>query len=55
LERERYKLDALRTLIERGQVKPVVDSVFDLSDLAEAHRKLEDGGIKGKIILKVSD
>ncbi|MCF7803053.1 MAG: zinc-dependent alcohol dehydrogenase family protein [Candidatus Marinimicrobia bacterium] len=53
IERERYKLDRLRTLIEREQLKPLVDSVMELQDVSEAHRRLEKGGVKGKIALKV--
>jgi len=46
LQRARYKLDALRTLIERGQLKPVIDSVVPLSDVAKAHQRLEKGGVR---------
>ncbi len=53
MKRERSKLDSLRSLIERGKVKPVIDSVMRLEDVAIAHQKLEKGGVKGKIVLKV--
>ncbi len=53
LQRARYKLDALRALIERGQLAPVIDSVMPLSDVAKAHQRLESGGVKGKLVLKV--
>ncbi|MBS1271580.1 MAG: Zinc-type alcohol dehydrogenase-like protein [Candidatus Marinimicrobia bacterium] len=53
IERQRYVLDRLRALIERDQVKPVIDSVTKLEEVAEAHRRLEQGGVKGKIVLKV--
>jgi len=55
LQRARYKLLALRTLVERGQLEPVIDSVLDLTEVAEAHRRLEAGGVKGKIVLQVVD
>jgi len=54
LQRERTKLDSLRQLIERGQLSPLVDSVMDLTEVADAHRRLEQGGVKGKIVLRVS-
>lgn len=54
LERARYKLDSLRTLIERGKLKPVIDSVMPLSDVAQAHDRIEQGGLQGKIVLEVS-
>lgn len=53
LQRARYKLDALRNLIERGLVKPVVDSVMPITQIADAHSRLEHGGVKGKIVLDV--
>ncbi|MEJ2300732.1 MAG: zinc-dependent alcohol dehydrogenase family protein [Anaerolineales bacterium] len=54
LIRARYKLDDLRNLIERDLLKPVIDSVLPLSQVAEAHRRLKQGGIKGKIVLQVA-
>ncbi len=53
LQRERAKLDAMRAMIDRGQLKPVIDSVMPLSEVAAAHRKLEKGGVRGKIVLRV--
>ncbi|WPD20065.1 MULTISPECIES: zinc-dependent alcohol dehydrogenase family protein [Thermaerobacter] len=53
LERARYKLDALRTLIEGGQLRPALDGVLPLEEVAEAHRRLEEGGVRGKIVLRV--
>lgn len=47
----RHKLDVMRSLIEQGQLKPVIDSVMPLSDVAKAHEKLEKGGVRGKIVL----
>jgi NADPH:quinone reductase-like Zn-dependent oxidoreductase len=56
LDRPRPKLEALKTLIERGQIKPVVGITFLLNQLAEAHKRLEQGGegIRGKIVIKVA-
>ena len=48
---ERSILDALRVLLERGQIRPIVDSVLPLSRVAEAHERLERGGVRGKIVL----
>jgi NADPH:quinone reductase-like Zn-dependent oxidoreductase len=55
LQRDRFKLDALSDLIERGRLRPVIDAVLPLTEVAEAHRRLEKGGVKGKIVLNVSD
>lgn len=38
-------------LIESGQVRPVMDSVFPLSQAAEAHRRMESSDHIGKIVL----
>ena len=54
MERAGYKMEALKTLVERGQLKPVIDSVMPLERVAEAHRRLEAGGVRGKIVLEVS-
>ncbi len=37
-----------------GHMKPVIDSIFDWSDVAEAHRYMEANRNKGKILLKVN-
>ena len=56
LDQTRPKLDALRTLIERGQIKPVVGMTFKLNQVGEAHKMLEQGGkgVRGKIVVKVA-
>jgi NADPH:quinone reductase-like Zn-dependent oxidoreductase len=47
----RAKLDALRALIERGQIKPLVDSIIPLGEVAKAHERVEQGGVRGKVVL----
>ncbi|WP_321344857.1 NAD(P)H-quinone oxidoreductase [Breoghania sp.] len=42
-------------LIEAGEVKPVMDSVYPLGEAAEAHRRMESSGHIGKIVLTVED
>jgi len=44
-------LDVLK-LVWNGQLKPVVDRVFPLSEAKEAHMLLEKGGQFGKLVLK---
>jgi len=53
MERTSEKIRALALLAERGQIRPVIDSVFPLEQVAEGHRKIESGGMKGKIVLKI--
>ena len=45
------ELDTLRELIEAGEIKPVIDRQYPLSDVAEAFRYLEEGNVKGKVVL----
>lgn len=53
MERTPAKIAALATLAARGQVKPVIDSTLPLERLADAHRKLEAGGMRGKIVITI--
>lgn len=53
MERTQSKIEAIATLLARGQVKPLIDSVFPLERVAEAHQKLEAGGIRGKVVLSI--
>ncbi|AXK36989.1 NAD(P)-dependent alcohol dehydrogenase [Streptomyces armeniacus] len=43
----------LARLTESGAIRPVVDRVLPLADVAEAHRALEAGGVRGKVVLSV--
>ncbi|UJB67711.1 zinc-dependent alcohol dehydrogenase family protein [Acaryochloris sp. 'Moss Beach'] len=49
------KLDALRQLIEREQLKPVIDSVMPWQQVSQAIQGLEQGGTTGKIVLDFAD
>lgn len=48
----RAKLDALRKLIERSQIHPVIDSILPWEQVVKAHQILESGGTRGKIVLQ---
>ncbi len=41
--------------IERGAIRPVIDRVLPLSEIAEAHRLSESGHARGKIVIAVRD
>lgn len=41
-------------LLEAGRLAPVIDSVFPLQDVADAHRRMEANANFGKIVLKLS-
>jgi putative PIG3 family NAD(P)H quinone oxidoreductase len=38
-----------------GRLKPVIDSVFPLNEVADAHRRIESGDHIGKIVLKLRE
>lgn len=48
-------LATIARLLDSGAVQVYIDKVFDLGDAAAAHRELEDGHTRGKIVLRVSD
>jgi NADPH2:quinone reductase len=53
LRRHGETVEHLKVLLERKQLVPVIDAVLKLEEAAEAHRRLEAGGVKGKIVLEV--
>ena len=53
--RERKRLDEMTRLIERGQMRPVVDEVLPLRDVGKAHERLESGHGRGKVVLRVAE
>ena len=54
LLRERARLEELARLIERGQVRPLVDQALDLSEVGKAHERLDSSHGRGKIVLRVA-
>lgn len=47
-------LEELGRIVESGQIKPVIDSVFSLKDLGKAHEKVASSHSSGKVVIKVS-
>ncbi|MFT2750199.1 NADP-dependent oxidoreductase [Clavibacter sp. Sh2036] len=47
-------LAVIARLLESGDIRVYVDEVFDLQDAAEAHRHMESGRARGKVVLNVS-
>jgi NADPH:quinone reductase-like Zn-dependent oxidoreductase len=40
-------------LVASGRARPIVDSVYPLADVAEAHKRLEAGEQLGKVVLRI--
>ena len=51
-ERKDY-LDFLRELIEAGNLKAVVDRIYSLEEIVEAHRYVDEGGKRGNVAITV--
>jgi NADPH:quinone reductase-like Zn-dependent oxidoreductase len=47
----RGPLEGIRPLLERGLVRPQIETMLPLSRVAEAHVRLERGGVRGKLVL----
>ncbi|MDQ0745011.1 NADPH:quinone reductase-like Zn-dependent oxidoreductase [Clavibacter sp. B3I6] len=47
-------LAVIARLLESGDIRVYVDEVFDLEDAAEAHRHMESGHARGKVVLNVT-
>jgi NADPH:quinone reductase len=46
------KLDRLRDLVEKGKITLRVADTYPAADAAEAHRRLEAGGTRGRLVLR---
>jgi NADPH:quinone reductase-like Zn-dependent oxidoreductase len=55
LGNKKEDLDYLRKLFEAGKVKPVIERRYPLSKVPEAFRYLEDGHVKGKLVITVAN
>ena len=47
-------LQFLKELIEAGDVTPVIDRTYSLSETPEAIRYLEEGHARGKVVITVA-
>lgn len=48
-------LGTIARLLDSGAIQVYIEKVFDLDEAAAAHRQLEEGHTRGKLVLRVSD
>jgi NADPH:quinone reductase-like Zn-dependent oxidoreductase len=46
-------LTDLTHLTNNGAIRPVVDGVYPLANIAQAHKTLEAGGVRGKLVIQI--
>ena len=51
----REDLSTLFGLLAAGKIKPVVAEVLPLSQVRQAHERIEAGTVQGKLVLRVSE
>jgi NADPH:quinone reductase-like Zn-dependent oxidoreductase len=49
------ELEKISALIEAGKIRPVVEKVFALEQIADAHRLSEAGHVRGKLVIRVRE
>jgi NADPH:quinone reductase-like Zn-dependent oxidoreductase len=47
------ELEKISALIEAGKIRPVIEKVFALEQIAEAHQLSERGHVRGKLIMRI--
>jgi NADPH2:quinone reductase len=48
----RREFETVMALVLAGELRPVIDRVFPLTGIADAHRRLEAGGQFGKVVIR---
>jgi len=49
------QLKLMKEMVEAGDIVPIIDKVFPLSEIADAHREAEKGRTVGKIVVSIKD
>ena len=54
LKCDRTNLEEFLNFVEEGQIKPVIDSIYDFDDVSGAFTRLNQGSLNGKIIVNIA-
>ena len=38
-------------MVDRGEIKPVIDAVYGLDEIVAAHQHVEEGHTRGKVVV----
>lgn len=50
---DKARLLELTQLVEEGTIRPIIADTYPIDQAAEAHRRLERGGVRGKVVVAV--
>jgi len=53
VQSRREDLETLAKMVDHGQLKPVIDSEFELADAHEAYRRSRSGRCQGKVVIRI--
>ena len=48
-------LEKLNAFIEAGKLRPIIEKVYSLDQIADAHRHSETGHVRGKLVIKIAE
>ena len=46
-------LQVVGQMIDRGEIKPLIDAVYSLDEIVAAHQHVEDGHTRGKVVMTI--
>ena len=44
-------LNVVSEMVDKGEIKPVIDAVYDLDEIIAAHQHVEEGHTRGKVVI----
>lgn len=47
-------LDVVRKMVEKGEIRPLIDAVYSMDEIVAAHKHVEGGHTRGKVIVTMT-